>query len=139
MSRSLSVRLVAVALVVLAIVSQIRLRNQRQDELRLQERVAEAKLSAEECTRTLAVAEAAFADLDARVDSLRGVTDAFEALDPEGVPAARYEEYLASVDRYNAAVADWEDSADALRSSETQCRVTVESYNALVDSVRTRF
>lgn len=139
MSRSLSIRLLTAAVVVLAIGTQFRLRNQRRDDLRLQERVAEAKLSAEECTRTLAVSEAAFADLDTRVDSLRDVTAVFESLDPAGVPAARYEEYLGSVDRYNAAVADWEDSADSLRANETRCRATVQSYNTLVDSVRTAY
>ncbi len=137
--RSLPVRLAILALVVLAVASQIRLHTARQAEARLQERVAGARLAAEECTRSLAVAEAAFEQLDQSVDSLRSISSAFEALDADGVPAAVYDDYLGSVDRYNAAVAEWEAEADSLQSAERRCRTTVAAYNTLVDSVRAAY
>ncbi len=120
----------------LLITLQWRARNEREEAFRLGERVAEARRAAENCTRALTMAQAAFRTLDGRVDSLRAQVQDFEALDPAGVPAARYEDYLGAVDRYNDAVTGWESSADSLRATEAACRSTIEVHNSLADSVR---
>jgi hypothetical protein len=124
----------ALALVTL----QWRVRSERDEAFRLAERVAEGRRAAAECTRTLTMAQAAFQALDGRVDSLRLLVQGFETLDPGGVPAARYEDYLDAFDRYNDAVTVWESSADSLRASEAVCHATIEAHNNLADSARRR-
>ena len=126
----------AVVVGLLLIGLQWRVRNQREDAFRLAERVAEARRASEECTRSLSMAQSAFGTLNVQVDSLRARVQGYEALDPDGVPAAQYEEYLGAVDRYNDAVTRWESTADALRTTETTCRATIERHNSLADSVR---
>lgn len=122
----------------LLVTLQWRVRSQRDEAYRLGERVAEARRAAEDCTRTLTMAQSAFRAMDARVDTLRMTVRDYEALDPDGVPAARYEDYLGAVDRYNDAVTQWESSADSLRSTEAMCRATIEVHNTLADSARER-
>ena len=115
---------------------QWRMRAEGEQALRVGERLAEARRAAAECTRSTAMVQASFESLDGRVDSLQLVVRAFEALDPAGVPAPQYEDYLGAVDRYNDAVAEWENTVDALRASEAICRETIEAHNLLADSVR---
>lgn len=115
---------------------QWRARAEREQALRLGERLAEARQAAAECTRTTAMVQARFEALDGRVDSLHLVARGFEALDPAGVPAPQYEEYLGAVDRYNDAVTEWETTVDSLRASESACRETITAHNVLADSAR---
>ena len=129
-------RWVLVAVAVALVALQWQERTERRDRQRLQERVVQARAEADACRRDLVVSEADFRELDRRVDSLRATVDTLESLDPRGVPAARYEEYLAVVDAYNEGVARWEAAAAELRASEEGCRDRVEAYNQLADSAR---
>lgn len=126
------------AVVVAWAVLQWQERTERRDLAQLRDAVVQARGAATECTRDLAVEEAEFRDLDARVDSLRTAVDTLEALDPRGVPARRYAEYLTVVDAYNDGVERWEEAAESLQAAEDDCRVRVETYNALADSARGR-
>lgn len=129
-------RLGVVVLVAASAVVAWQDRTERRELLRLRDDVVRARGAATECARDLAVEEAEFRVLDARVDSLRSVVDTLEALDPRGVPARRYGEYLTTVDSYNDEVDRWEAAAESLQASEDACRVQVETFNALADSVR---
>jgi hypothetical protein len=80
--------------------------------------------------------QARFEAQNGRVDSLQLVVGGFEALDPAGVPAPQYEDYLGAVDRYNDAVTEWETTVEALRASEAACRETITAHNVLADSAR---
>ena len=133
---SRAVRWIAAALVVGLVGIQWRARAERQELERFRDRVLEARGAADACARDLAVAEAEFRELDRRVDSLRAAVDTLEALDPRGVPAPRYEEYLTVVDAYNADVERWERRADELQADEAACRAVVDHYNTLADSAR---
>lgn len=124
-----------VALLALVVV-QWRAETDRRALDRLRVEVTEARAAARSCRQGLAVGEAEFQILAARVDSLRGIVDALESLDSRGVPADRYEEYLATVEAFNDGVDRWEDDADRLREAEAACRTIVSDYNALADSAR---
>lgn len=127
----------AAVFVVLAMgLLQWRQREERERVLALRDSLVEARGAATACSRALAISEAEFQVRDDRVDSLRSIVDTLEALDPRGVPAPRYAEYLATVDRYNDEVALWEADADSLQRAQEGCRGVVEHYNQLADSVR---
>lgn len=114
-------------------------RKREIDELRaMSDSLAAMRASADVCRNRLARQERSFRLFDARVDSLRSRVDAFEALDPDGVPSDTYEAYLDVFDRYNAAVEEWETMADGLRADETRCRALVERHNRMADSVKRR-
>jgi hypothetical protein len=52
------------------------------------------------------------------------------------VAAEGYDDYLATFDRYNATVAEWDEQAEDLREREGACRELVERHNLLADSLR---
>ena len=127
----------ALALAVLGIVGlQWRAATSRRALTELRTTAGDARTAARACSQALRASEAEFQLLAERVDSLRVVVDGLEALDPRGVPADRYEEYLAVVDTFNDGVERWESEADRIRSAETECRAVVERYNLLADSLR---
>lgn len=126
-----------IAALLALVVVQWRAESQRRDRERLAVAVSDARTEARACSQSLAVGEAEFRILAARVDSLRGAVDGLEGLDPRGVPADRYDEYLATVEAFNDGVARWETEADRLREAESACRDVVAGYNVLVDSART--
>ncbi|MEK9499448.1 hypothetical protein WI372_00460 [Gemmatimonadota bacterium DH-20] len=127
----------AAVFVVLAMgLLQWRQREEREQVLALRDSLVEARGAATACSQALAISEAEFQVRDDRVDSLRSIVDTLEALDPRGVPAPRYAEYLATVDAYNDEVARWEADADSLQRAQEGCRGVVERYNQLADSAR---
>ena len=94
------------------------------------------KDSAEACSAALAVDQTKFSRYQAHVDSLRERIDALEDIVPQGVPGDSYPTYLATVDSFNAAVPDWQPSADSLAASRDACRARIAAHMALADSVR---
>jgi len=104
----------------------------------LRGRIYQARAAADSCRGSLMLQESGFRDFDARVDSLRAEVRAFEALDPRGVPEARYEEYMRRFEAYNDSVEAWRARAARLRADEEACRALVEEHNALGDSLRLR-
>lgn len=105
-------------------------------QLRVRQELQSARLSVDSCKAAIAAEEDSFRDYDRRVDSLRRAVRAFEAEDPDGVPAEQYEQYLGTFDRYNAAVPAWRERADSLRSHLEACRAMAERHNLLADSLR---
>lgn len=100
--------------------------------------IAMARAAADSCAGSLDYQEERFRAFGAHVDSLRAEVRDFEALDPRGVPEARYEEYMARFRAYNDSVAAWDARAEGLRRAQASCRALVERHNALSDSLRTR-
>jgi len=94
------------------------------------------KDSAETCSASLALDQGRFTSYQAHVDSLRDRIDALEDILPEGVPGDSYPQYLATVDSFNAAVPDWQTTADSLASSRRACEVRIAAHQTLADSVR---
>lgn len=101
--------------------------------------VMAARAGADRCASDLALAESVFRQKNAEVDSLRRAVDTAEEPLPgggRGVPAEGYDDYLETFDRYNAAVAEWDEQAEDLREREGACRELVERHNLLADSLR---
>jgi hypothetical protein len=109
----------------------------RQEQLRaLRTELRALKDSAEACSAALALDQRQFARYQAHVDSLRGRIDALEDIVPEGVPGDSYPRYLATVDSFNAAVPEWQPTADSLAASRHACELRIAAHQALADSVR---
>jgi anti-sigma factor ChrR (cupin superfamily) len=115
---------------------QWRAASERAALTELRTETAEARTEARACRQALLADEAEFRVLAGSVDSLRAVVDTLEQLDPRGVPAPRYEEYLETVEAFNEGVERWEAETTRLREDETACRTAVDRYNGLADSVR---
>lgn len=131
--------LAAAAVVVMAGVLNIRENQRTSREFEaLRRDIAMARMAADSCRGSLLLQEADFQDFGEAVDSLRGVVHDFEAMDPRGVPEARYEEYVARFNAYNDSVSAWDTWVDSLRATEAACRVLVERHNLLSDSLRRR-
>lgn len=88
------------------------------------------------CFSTRSAIELRFQEHVRKTEALGDSIEGLEALDPRGVPAARYDEYLGLVDRFNQSTERWEGMAEELRSFEPQCRELVEAYNGKADSIR---
>lgn len=102
---------------------------------RLRGELFQARAAADRCQGSLLNSELRLREFDDVIAGLRAEVDSFEALDPRGVPEARYEEYMVSFERYNDSVAAWEDRAERLRTAEAACRATIEQHNALRDEL----
>jgi predicted nucleic acid-binding Zn-ribbon protein len=108
-----------------------------QEQLRtLRTELRALKDSAEACSTALAQDQEQFGRYQAHVDSLRDRIDALEDIIPDGVPGDSYPQYLATVDSFNAAVPDWQPTADSLASSRRACEARIEAHRMLADSVR---
>lgn len=105
---------------------------------RARSRLAELRAGVENCQAAVERERQAFDRYAASVDSLRTEVRHFEALDERGVPAARYDEYLETFDRYNDAIPGWEARADSLTAHAEACRELTLHHNELADSLRVR-
>ena len=103
---------------------------------RLRSELYRARASSDRCRNSLANSESALRQLSVTMDSLRSRVDSFEAIDERGVPSNRYDEYLELFESYNDSVAVWEARERRLCAAETSCRATIESHNALSDSLQ---
>jgi hypothetical protein len=94
------------------------------------------RLSVDSCQASVAAQDERFRTYDTRLDSLFERIEAYESLDPEGVPADSYALYLETFDQYNESVPGWSGRADSLRARWGACRTLTQSHNLLADSVR---
>jgi len=94
------------------------------------------KDSAEACSAALALDQRKFTRYQAHVDSLRERIDALEDIVPEGVPGDSYPAYLETVDSFNAAVPDWQPTADSLAANRDACQARIQAHKTMADSVR---
>lgn len=102
----------------------------------LRQEVARLRAAADSCRSALDVEEAALLASNARLDSLRGVVEYYESLDPRGVPADSYEVYLDVFNAYNRGVPIQEAAGDTIQLHWRACLEITERHNALADSAR---
>lgn len=88
------------------------------------------------CLATQNRMEARFRSLADQTQWMREEVDRFEAMDPDGVPAQFYDEYLALVEEYNESIPEWERQAEGLQEYAQSCRTLVEVHNQWADSLR---
>ncbi len=88
------------------------------------------------CLATQNRMEARFRSLADETQRMREEVDRFEAMDPDGVPARFYDEYLALVEEYNESIPEWERQAEGLQEYAQNCRTLIEVHNQWADSLR---
>jgi len=88
------------------------------------------------CRATQDRVELRFQTLTQDTERLREELDILEALDPRGVPAARYPEYMQRVEAFNEAVPEWERQAEELQAQSARCRQLAEFHNERADSLQ---
>ncbi len=101
----------------------------------LRDEVREIRSRLDDCLAGLDQAQVRFDERDRETRLLREEVAVFEALDEDGVPAARYQDYLEVFDEYNASVPRWEERARILRNTQAECRRLAEAHNAQADSL----
>jgi len=106
----------------------------RAEDVRTQVRAAQSAVDT--CLARLAVNESRFREQARQTEVLQGRIRRLEALDPRGVPADSYPEYLETVERFNAAIEGWEFRGEVLEDRQQECRALVEARNVLADSLR---
>lgn len=127
----------AVAAMVVTGLDRIFERQQTAAEItRLRDDLFRARAGSDRCRTSLTSSEASLRQLGLTIDSLRSRVDSFETMDGRGVPQRRYDEYLQIFESYNDSVEVWEARERRLRAAETSCRATIESHNALSDSLQ---
>lgn len=104
----------------------------------LRDQVYHARVAADACRNELAYTQRIFERFDTVVDSLHLEVRKLEALNPRGVPQARYDEYLKVFHAYNDSVVSWHLKVDSLKGREATCRRLAEAHNALADSLKRR-
>jgi len=133
----MTVGLLVTAGVVFAAWSRVIERQQTLDEIaRLRDHLYRARLASDRCRGSLQTSEASLRGLSVTIDSMRARVDSFEALDRRGVPQARYPEYLELFEAYNDSVEVWDGREGRLRAAETACRETIETHNAISDTLQ---
>jgi chromosome segregation ATPase len=79
---------------------------------------------------------ARFESVMERTEDLRERVAAFEAMDPEGVPAEQYGAYLEAFDEYNDAIPEWEELGETLREKAGRCRTLTEAHNERLEHLQ---
>lgn len=135
--------LAVVGLVSLAVLGfAVRAAQERRAEAReleaLRAELGDLRVAADSCRFEVTEGRVDFRRYERVVDSLRTRVREFEAMDGRGVPQERYEEYLETLDRYNEAVAGWDERADTLQSADDACREVIRLHNVAADSLRRR-
>jgi hypothetical protein len=102
----------------------------------VRDQVRSMQSEADTCLELLAVSESRFRAQERETGELQERVRRLEGLHPEGVPADSYEVYLATVERFNAAVEGWETRGGILEDRQRECRTLVEARNVLADSLR---
>ncbi|CAN5689530.1 hypothetical protein BH23GEM11_BH23GEM11_05040 [soil metagenome] len=105
------------------------------EEVRVEVRAAQSAVDT--CLARLAANENRFRAQARQTEELQGRIRRLEALDPRGVPADSYPQYLETVERFNAAIEGWEIRGGVLEDRQQECRSLVEARNALADTLRT--
>jgi hypothetical protein len=102
----------------------------------VRDQVREAQSEADRCLELMAVSETRFRDQERETGELQERIRRLEGLHPEGVPADSYEVYLATVERFNAAIEGWETRGGILEDRQRECRALLGARNVLADSLR---
>ena len=137
--RTVLVSIVSLGIGAMIIIGAMRLveRNQTAQEInRLRDELYRARVASDRCRGSLTNSESALLALGITIDSLRSRVESFETMDGQGVPAARYDEYLEIFDSYNDSVQVWEARERRLRATEESCRATIEEHNAFSDTLQ---
>ena len=95
----------------------------QRDELR------SVRSALDECVGELDRRVARFWDHEERTTQLRARIESLESLDPEGVPADVYDEYMEAFDGFNEAIPEWEALTDSVRSQEQRCEKLADRHN----------
>lgn len=103
--------------------------NLRSEIDALQERV-------DECLARRGALEARFRQAVDRTEALGERVRELESLDPDGVPAERYAEYLELFDEYNESIPEWERLGEALREEGERCRRLADAHNDRLGRLR---
>jgi len=93
-------------------------------------------LEVEQCMEELHRLEAYFEAQTNLTGRLRRELEGFEALDPRGVPAPVYGEYLETLGSYNASLPAWQARGESLRRGSDRCRELARAHNGRADSLR---
>jgi chromosome segregation ATPase len=104
------------------------------EELRVE--LLEVRNQLQVCLATQDRVELRFQTLTRDTERLRAELDELESLDPRGVPAARYTEYMQRVETFNESVPEWERQAEELRTLSARCRELIEVHNVRADSLQ---
>jgi hypothetical protein len=107
---------------------------ERAEELR--DEILEFQGHVDDCLGRRAILETRFREAMERTDTLRHRIEELESLDPEGVPAERYPEYLEVFDEYNESLPEWERLGEALREEVLRCQDLAETHNVRVERLR---
>lgn len=126
----------AILLAVIVVVDLVRPVSPEQQLRMLRRELRVQRAAADSCLDALRLEESALRSSDARFDSLRAVIEAFEGLDPRGVPADSYDAYIDAFNAYNEAIPAREEAGETLQVNWAACREIVESHNQLADSAR---
>jgi DNA-directed RNA polymerase specialized sigma54-like protein len=102
----------------------------------LRDEIHELQGRVDDCLDDRAGLEARFQEAMDRTEELRRRVEELESLDPEGVPAERYREYLEVFDEYNDSVPEWERLGEALRDQGLRCRRLADAHNVLLERLR---
>lgn len=94
------------------------------------------RITADRCQRSIASSESQLHAFDARLDSMRGRIDSFEALDSRGVALDQYPAYLATFTAYNDSVDGWGARERQLRAADASCRSVILEHNSIRDSLQ---
>jgi len=88
------------------------------------------------CLARRGALEARFQEAVDRTEALGRRVRELESLDPDGVPAERYAEYLEVFDEYNESIPEWERLGEALREEGERCRRLVDAHNDRLERLR---
>lgn len=98
--------------------------------------VRESRTEVKACLEEMARNETYFRAQERLTGDLGAQLRSFEAMDPRGVPADMYEDYMEAVERYNASLPAWELRGESLRRISERCRDLTEAHNVRTDSLR---
>jgi hypothetical protein len=105
--------------------------SERAEITQLADSVRALRAASDECSVDLRFDEVELSRFRERLDSMHGHVRAFET-EPRGVPAARYDEYLAALATYQDSTAAWDGRVEALQQRLARCRQLAESHNEVV-------
>ncbi len=98
--------------------------------------VRESRAEVEACLEELDRNETFFRAQERLTGELRSQLRSFEAMDPRGVPADVYDDYMEVFERYNASLPAWELRGESLRRVSERCRELTADHNVRADSLR---
>ena len=133
----LSLGVLVIGAIVFVGIGRVLERQRTADEInRLRDELYRARVASDRCRGSLQTSESSLRVLTGTIDSMRTEIERLETLDDRGVPADEYPGYLELFESYNDSVTSWEARERRLRAAEGSCRATIESHNALSDSLQ---